>query len=60
MIAALLLDSKSFIEASPLSLDKGYLLFLGSNVLLLMVVQQQDAILVFPQETKSTRHSTLS
>ena len=39
--------------ASSLSLDVGYLIFVGSSVLLLMVVQQLVAILVFSQEEMS-------
>ena len=43
-----------------LPLDLGCQFLVGSSILLLMVVQQRDAILVFPQETMSTHLSTLS
>ena len=46
--------------ASPLSLDTGCLFLVGSNVLLLMAVQQQVVILEFLQEKMSTCSSTLS
>ena len=43
--------------ASPLFFDIGYLLSMGSNILLSMVVQQQVAILEFLQEKMSARSS---
>ena len=43
---------------SPLSLDVGYLFLGGSNILLLMVVQQLVAILMSSQEKMSTFPST--
>ena len=43
---------------SSLSLDVGYLSFMGSSILLLMVVQQLVAILVLLREEMSTRPST--
>ena len=48
-----------FIGASPLPLDMGYLFLVGSNIILLMVVQQLVVILVFSQKM-STRSSTPS
>ena len=45
--------------ASPLPLGMGYLFLVGSNVLLLMVVQQQVVILEFSQEKMSAHPSTL-
>lgn len=36
--------------ASPLFLDTGYLFLVGSNILLLMVVQQLVEILAFSQK----------
>ena len=45
--------------AASLPVDVGYLFLVGSNVLLLMVVQQQVAVLEFLQEKMSTRPSTL-
>ena len=39
--------------ASPLLLDVGCLFLVGSNILLLMVVQQRVAILEFSQEKMS-------
>ena len=45
--------------APSLSLDMKYLLLVGSRVLLLMVVQQLVAILVFLQEEMNTHPSTL-
>ena len=44
---------------SPLSSEVGYLFLMGSNFLLLMVVQQQVAILEFSQEKMSACPSTL-
>jgi len=48
-------------ETSPLSLGVGYLFFflVGSNILLLMVVQQQIAIFEFSKEKMSPCPSTL-
>ena len=43
--------------ASPLPLDMGYLFLVGSNILLLTVVQQQVVILEFSQEKMSARPS---
>ena len=43
---------------SPLPLDMGYLFLVGSNFLLLMVVQQLVAILEFSQEKMSALAST--
>ena len=40
--------------ASPLPLDVGYLFWVVSNILLVMVVQQQVVILEFSQEKMST------
>ena len=40
--------------ASPLPLDMGYLFLVGSNILLLMVVQQRVVILEFSQEKVTT------
>ena len=45
-------------ESSPLPLDVGYLFSVGSNILLLMVVQQQFVILEFSQERMITSPST--
>ena len=42
-----------------LGLDAGYLFLVGSNVLLLMVVQLQDVILEFSQEEMSAHLSTV-
>ena len=53
-------DSKS--DFTPPTILLGLLLCLwvwGSNIVLLMVVQQQVAILLFSQEKMSTRPSTL-
>ena len=47
------------LGASPLALDMGYLFLVGSNILLLMVVQQWVPILEFSLEKMTTRHSTL-
>ena len=44
--------------SSPLPLDMGYLFSVGSNILLLMVVQQQFVILEFSQERMITSPST--
>ena len=44
--------------SSPLSLDVGYLFLVGSNILLLKVVQQQVLILELLQEKMSARPST--
>ena len=46
------------VGAAPLSLYVGYLFLVRSNILLLMVIQQQVAILEFPQEKISTFLST--
>ena len=46
-----------FVADSPLPLDVGYLFLVGSNILLLMVVQQLVVILVFSQEKMSARSS---
>ena len=40
--------------SSPLPLDVGYLLLVGPNILLLMVLQQQLVILEFSQEKMSS------
>ena len=47
------------VRASPLSLDMGYYFLVGSNILLLMVVQQLVVVLEFSQEKVSTHPSTL-
>ena len=47
------------IVGSSLCLNMGYLLFVGSSVLLSMVVQQLVAILVFSQEEMRAHPSTL-
>ena len=52
--------SYHLVEASPLPLDMGYLFLVGSNILLLMVVQQRVTILEFSQEKMSTHPSPLS
>ena len=44
--------------ASPLPLDVGYLLLVGSNILLSTAVQQRVVILAFSQEKRSARPST--
>ena len=44
--------------ASCLSLDMGYLFLVGSNIFLLMIIQQLAEILVFPQEKMSMCSST--
>ena len=46
-------------RALPLPLDVGYLFLVGSNILLLMVVQQQVVILEFSQEEINACPSTL-
>ena len=46
------------LGASPLPLDMGCLFLVGSNILLLMVVQQRVLILEFSQKKMSTRPST--
>ena len=46
------------LGASPLPLDMGCLFLVGSNILLLMVVQQQVLILEFSQKKMSTCPST--
>ena len=51
--------SYNLVWASPLSLDMDYLFLVGSNSLLLMVVQQLVAILEFSQEKMSKHPSTL-
>ena len=50
--------SYHFVGVSHLPLDTGYLFFVGSNILLLMVVQQLVVILVFLQEKMSVHPST--
>ena len=45
--------------ASPLPVDMGYLFLVGSNIFLLMIIQQLAEILVFPQEKMSAHPSTL-
>ena len=65
-LAGMGFDSKWFcfsyhlLGVSPLLLDMGYLYLVGSNILLLMVVQQQVAILEFSQEKISAHPSTPS
>ena len=49
--------SAPLVSASPTSLDVGYLFLVNSNFLLLMVVQQLVALLVFLQKV-STRAFT--
>ena len=44
--------------ASPLPLEVSYIFLVGSNILLLMAVQQQVVILEFSQEKMTTRPST--
>ena len=44
------------LVASPLPLDVGYLFLVGSNIILLMIVQQVIAVLVFLQEKMSAYH----
>ena len=51
--------SYHLVGASPLPLDVGYVFLVGSNILLLMVVQQLVARLMFSQETMDTRPSTV-
>ena len=51
--------SYHLVEAYPLPLDMGYLFLVGSNILLLMVVPQQVAILQFSQEKMCACPSTL-
>ena len=46
----LLCPSYYLVGASPLPLGMGYLFLVGSNILLLMVVQQLVAILVLSQK----------
>ena len=47
-----------FLEASPLPLDM--VCFVGSNILLSIVVQQQVAVLEFSQEKMSAHPTTSS
>ena len=51
--------SSCLAGASPLPLDTGYLFLMGSNILLLMVVQQLVVILEFLQEKMGAHPSTL-
>ena len=44
------------LVASPLPLDVGYLFLVSSNIILLMIVQQVIAVLVFLQENMSAYH----
>ena len=46
--------------ASPLPVDMGYLFLVGSNILLLMVMQHQVVMLEFSQEEMSSLPSTLT
>ena len=46
------------VWASPLPLDVGYLFLVGSNILLLMVVQHRVVILDFSQEKMRARPSS--
>ena len=46
------------VGASPLPLHVGYLFLVGSNILLLMVVQQRVALLELSQEKMNVRPST--
>ena len=46
--------------ASSLPLDVGYILLVGSNILLSMVVQHQVVILEFSQKKMRVRPSTLA
>ena len=48
-----------FVGASPLPLKVRYLFLVVSNILLLMVIQQQVAVLEFSQEKISTCPSSL-
>ena len=56
-LAGLGFDSKH--DFTPPILDAGYLLLVGSNILLSMVVQQQVVILEFSQKKMSSRPSIL-
>ena len=67
-LAAMQFDSKHdfthppphhLVQDYPLPLDVGYLFLVGSNILLLMVLQLLFAILEFSQEKISTYSSTL-
>ena len=49
----------NLVQASPLPLDVGYLFLVGSNILLLIILQLLFAILEFSQEKISTYSSTL-
>ena len=44
------LEGEGELGASPFPLDVGYLFLVGSNIFLLMVVQQRVVILEFSQE----------
>ena len=48
------------VGAYPLALDMGYLLFVGSNILLSMVLQQGLAILEFSQKMSAHLSTLLS
>ena len=58
LILNMILPFYHFAGASPLPLDMGYLILVGSNILLSMVVQQQAVILEFLQGKMSTCPST--
>ena len=51
--------SYHLVGVSPFLLDVGYLFLVGSNIFLLMVVQQQVAILEIAEEKMSAQPSKL-
>ena len=58
LILKAILPLYHLVQASSLPLDVGYLFLVGFNIFLLMVVQQQVAILELSQEKMSIHPST--